>query len=146
MHVTLKGIPFTRLATTLSFYSHSIAKTVRLATLTYLKRAGIPYNASMIYLLSIGILIFVEANMKKVKHVKLRILEVILIDLPYYTANIDRMTKKPLISDVFSFYFTCFYIIVREIINLFLTISNSHSLHTKSETPCESKSFRFLFY
>ncbi len=57
----------------------------------------------MIYLLSIGILIFVEANMKKVKHVTLRILEVILIDLPYYTANIDRMTKKPLISDVFSF-------------------------------------------
>ncbi|PFT88330.1 hypothetical protein COK81_18870, partial [Bacillus thuringiensis] len=69
MHVTLKGIPFTHLATTLSFYSHSVAKTVRLATLTYTKkRAGIPYNVSMIYLLSIGILIFVEANMKKVKH------------------------------------------------------------------------------
>jgi len=32
--------------------------------------------------------------MKKVKHVKLRILEVILIDLPYYTANIDRMTEE----------------------------------------------------
>jgi hypothetical protein len=145
MHVTLKGIPFTRLATTLSFYSHSIAKTVRLATLTYLKKSRYTiqrqYDIPAIH----RILIFVEANMKKVKHVKLRILEVILIDLPYYTANIDRMTKKPLISDVFSFYFTCFYIIVREIINLFLTISNS-SLHTKSETPCESKSFRFLFY
>lgn len=45
-------------------------------------------------LLYIGILIFVEATMKKVKHVKLRILEVILIDLPYYTANIDGMTEK----------------------------------------------------
>jgi hypothetical protein len=109
MHVTLKGIPFTRLATTLSFYSHSIAKTVRLATLTYiLKKSRYTiqrqYDIPAIH----RILIFVEANMKKVKHVKLRILEVILIDLPYYTANIDRMTKKPLISDVFSFFLHVF--------------------------------------
>ena len=95
MHVTLKGIPFTHLATTLSFYSHSVAKTVCFATLTYTKkRAGIQYNVSIVCLLYIGILIFVEATMKKVKHVKLRILEVILIDLPYYTANIDRMTEE----------------------------------------------------
>ncbi|MBG9503879.1 hypothetical protein ABE44_33990 [Bacillus thuringiensis] len=95
MHVTLKGIPFTHLATTLLFYSHSVAKAVCFATLTYTKkRAGIQYNVSIVCLLYIGILIFVEATMKKVKHVKLRILEVILIDLPYYTANIDGMTEK----------------------------------------------------
>ncbi len=97
MHVTLKGIPFTYLATTLSFYCHSVAKNVcfALLRLTYTKkRAGIQYNVSIVRLLSIGILIFVEATMKKVKHVKLRILEVILINLPYYTANIDRMTEK----------------------------------------------------
>lgn len=84
MHVTLKGIPFTHLATTLLFYSHSVAKTVCFATLTYTKkRAGIQYNVSIVCLLYIGILIFVEAaTMKKVKHVKLRILEVILINLP----------------------------------------------------------------
>ena len=104
MHVTLKGIPFTHLATTLLFYSHSVAKTVCFATLTYTKkRAGIQYNVSIVCLLSIGILIFVEATMKKVKHVKLRILEVILIDLPYYTANIDRMTEKTSYLRCFSF-------------------------------------------
>jgi len=67
-----------------------------LLRLTYTKkRAGIQYNVSIVCLLSIGILIFVEAaTMKKVKHVKLRILGVILIDLPYYTANIDSMTEK----------------------------------------------------
>ncbi len=49
----------------------------------------------MIYLLSIGILIFVEAaTMKKVKHVKLRILEVILINLPHCTANINMITEE----------------------------------------------------
>lgn len=95
MHVTLKGIPFTHLATTLSFYSHSVAKTVCFATLTYTKkRAGIQYNVSIVCLLYIGILICIEATMKKVKHVKLRILEVILINLPHCTANINMITEE----------------------------------------------------
>lgn len=94
-------------------------------------------------LLYIGILTFVEATMKKVKHVKLRILEVILIDLPYYTANIDRMTEKPPYFRCSTFILHVFTLWYVKLLVFFLPTSTS-SLHTKSETPCESKSFRFF--